>query len=135
MTFQLKADIDYLEFKQRPELNEMLVRIRKDVTLKSFFQLQIGLSSGEAEQMQKACEIFGDEILADWDVTDEKGKAIPANAKGFQALPLQLAIAVMTAWTEQAASAGEAQGAPLDGSSLSAAELIKAANLSSAPQS
>ena len=124
MAFQLKHQLERLPFTTNPDLADMNVLVRKDVTLRTLFDMQIGLATGEPEPMQKACRQFGEEVLMTWDVTDEEWKDIPADGKGFQMLPIQLAIAVINEWVEFASTAGEGPGPAQNGSSPLAAGLI-----------
>ena len=98
MAFRLSPKTISLDFGD-VDLNAMGVEVFGDVSMETLFNLQIDLSSGEPLQMKEACLLFGESVLKSWDVQDDDGVDIPATGRGFLSLPMSLATAVMTAWT------------------------------------
>jgi hypothetical protein len=52
--------------------------------------------------------MFGDQILDSWNLQDEDGTVLSADAEGFLSLPPALGTAILGAWSEAATTAGEA---------------------------
>ena len=75
-----------------------------DVQMKTFFSLQDLASDNKS--IESAYTTFGNEILDSWNLETAEGKAIPATADGMLSIPPALAIALMSAWTEQVSSGG-----------------------------
>jgi hypothetical protein len=75
-----------------------------DVQMKTFFSLQDLASDNKS--IESAYTTFGNEILESWNLETAEGKAIPATADGMLSIPPALAIALMSAWTEQVSSGG-----------------------------
>ena len=72
--------------------------------MKTFFSLQDLASDNKS--IESAYTTFGNEILDSWNLETAEGKAIPATADGMLSIPPALAIALMSAWTEQVSSGG-----------------------------
>jgi hypothetical protein len=113
--FQISNDVQTLSFDS-PALAELEVNVRPDVSLQAFFDMQLWLGSGNAAEMKKACQLFGDEVLDSWNLEDKNGP-VPANADGFLTLPIQLATKIIEGWSEEAASAGKVSSPALNGTS------------------
>ena len=75
-----------------------------DVKMKTFFGLQDLASDNKS--IESAYTTFGNEILESWNLETADGKAIPATAEGMMEIPPAIAIALMSAWTEQVSSGG-----------------------------
>ena len=75
-----------------------------DVKMKTFFSLKDLASDNKS--IESAYTTFGNEILDSWNLETAEGKAIPATADGMLSIPPALAIALMSAWTEQVSSGG-----------------------------
>lgn len=76
-----------------------------DVSLKTLFDFQ---STAESEP-ENAFRRFGDEIITSWNLEDDAGNAIPADADGLLAQPPAFANALLAKWME----AMQAPPAPL----------------------
>ena len=94
----------------QPEYEGIRIEARLDVDLRTFLDLQqlAGASDNNPEGLRAAFTMFGDEILDSWNLQDEDGTVLPANADGFLSLPPSLGTAILGAWTESATTAGEA---------------------------
>ena len=101
------------------DLDTMAVDVVQDVPLSSFFDIQVLMASEEPAKVRDAMRLFGDEILHGWDIQDDDGD-LPADAGGFMTLPMSLAMAIVTTWTETVGQSPKASGAALNGSSRSA---------------
>jgi len=73
-------------------------RCRLDVGLGPFFAIS-KIDTNDMEQVMAACRIFGDEILTDWNLKEDR-EPIPATAEGFLSLPSPLCLAMIKAWSE-----------------------------------
>jgi len=93
-----------------PEYSGIHIEARLDVDLKTFLDLQslAGATDSNPDDLRAAFSMFGDEILSSWNLEDEDGRVLPADASGFLSLPPMLATKVLGAWTEAATTAGEA---------------------------
>ena len=94
---------------QEPEYAGIHIEARLDVDLKTFLDLQslAGASDSDPDDLRAAFSMFGDEILDSWNLEDEDGRVLPADADGFLSLPPALATKVLGAWTEAATTPGE----------------------------
>lgn len=54
----------------------------------------------ESSKHAHAYEVFGDGVLIEWNLEDQKGNAIPANGKGMKKVTPQFAEALMNQWME-----------------------------------
>ena len=96
-----------LEFTQ-PEYVGMVVEARLDVDMRTFFELQtLATDNSTPGNMEAAFAMFATQILESWNIQDEDGTTIPADADGFMALPPSLGTAILGAWSEAVTSAGE----------------------------
>lgn len=118
MGYKLTSQTLRLEFGDA-DLDTMAVDVVQDVPLASFFDIQVLMASEEPAKVRDAMRLFGDEILAGWDIQDDNGD-LPADAGGFMTLPMSLAMAIVTTWTETVGQSPKASGAALNGSSRSA---------------
>ena len=97
-----------LEFSQ-PEYEGIFIEARLDVDMRTFFELQALASDQSAPgNMQAAFEMFATQILESWNIQDEDGTTLPANAAGFLSLPPNLGTAILGAWSTAVTSSGEA---------------------------
>ena len=98
-----------LEFAD-PDYEGMCIETRLDVDMRTFLDLQslAGGADSSPDDLRSAFSMFGDEILASWNLEDEDGRVLPADAEGFLSLPPGLATKVLGAWTEAATTPGEA---------------------------
>ena len=97
-----------LEFTQ-PEYEGMVVEARLDVDMRTFFELQtLATDNTTPGNMEAAFSMFATQILESWNIQDEDGTTVPADADGFMSLPPTLGTAILGAWSEAVTSAGEA---------------------------
>ena len=95
-----------LEFVQ-PEYEGMVVEARLDVDMRTFFELQtLATDNSTPGNMEAAFAMFATQILESWNIQDEDGTTVPADADGF--MPPSLGTAILGAWSEAVTSAGEA---------------------------
>ena len=94
----------------QPEYEGIHIEARLDVDLRTFLDLQqlAGQSDNNPESLRGAFTMFGDEILDSWNLQDEDGTVLTADAEGFLCLPPALGTAILGAWSEAATTAGEA---------------------------
>ena len=94
----------------QPEFEGIHIEARLDVDLRTFLDLQqlAGQSENNPEGLRAAFTMFGDEILDSWNLQDEDGTVLSADAEGFLSLPPALGTAILGAWSEAATTAGEA---------------------------
>ena len=85
----------------------MVIEARLDVDLKTFLNLQLLAGDSDPEKLRSAFSLFGDEILESWNLTDEDGTVLSADAKGFLSLPPILGTAILSAWTSAVSVPGE----------------------------
>ena len=106
--FTLQRRRAILLFKQE-EYEGLHIEARLDVDLRTFLDLQMLAGSGEANahDLQEAFTMFGNEILESWNLEEEDGTPLPADAAGFLTLPPFLGTAILTAWSDAASTSGE----------------------------
>ena len=94
----------------QPEYEGIHIEARLDVDLRTFLDLQMlaGGSDNDPEKLRAAFSMFGDQILDSWNLQDEDGTFLTADAAGFLSLPPALGTAILGAWSEAATTAGEA---------------------------
>ena len=94
----------------QPEYEGIHIEARLDVDLRTFLDLQqlAGGSDNDPDKLRQAFSMFGDEILDTWNLQDEDGTVLTADAEGFLCLPPALGTAILGAWSEAATTAGEA---------------------------
>ena len=94
---------------EESEYSGIHVEARLDVDLRTFLDLQslAGGADSNADDLRSAFQMFGDEILSSWNLEDEDGSKLPADASGFLSLPPSLATKILGAWTEAASTPGE----------------------------
>ena len=97
-----------LEFAD-PDYEGMHIETRLDVDLRTFLDLQTlaGGADSDPEGLRAAFRMFGDEILETWNLHDEDGTELTADADGFLSLPPALGTAILGAWTAAATVPGE----------------------------
>ena len=93
-----------------PEYEGIRIEARLDVDLRTFLDLQqlAGQSDNNPEGLRAAFTLFGDQVLDSWNLQDEGGVVLTADAAGFLCLPPALGTAILGAWSEAATTAGEA---------------------------
>ena len=94
---------------EQPEYKGIHIEARLDVALRTFLDLQMlaGSENADAHNLKDAFTMFGDQILESWNLEDEDGTPLTADASGFLSIPPALGTAILTAWSEAASSAGE----------------------------
>ena len=92
-----------------PDYEGVRIEAKLDVNLETFLNLQTLANSteNEPENLRQAFRMFGDQILTSWNLQDEDGANLPADAEGFLALPPHLGTAILGAWANAATLAGE----------------------------
>ena len=102
--FSLQRSEVTLEFKDNADLNGLEVQCNLDVPLSVFLEFQDNISGSDEEgggSLRRAFEIFADEVLVSWNMTNGTGKAVPADREGFFKLSPRYASAIMTNWSTQ----------------------------------
>ena len=74
-----------------------IVKCRLDVEIGMVTDIQDLI---EANKHAHAYEVFGDGILIEWNIEDQKGNALPANGKGMKKVTAGFAEALMSQWME-----------------------------------
>ena len=74
-----------------------IIKCRLDVEIGMVTDIQDLI---EANKHAHAYEVFGDGVLIDWNLEDQRGNALPANGKGMKKVTPQFAEALMNQWME-----------------------------------
>ena len=74
-----------------------IVKCRLDVEIGMVTDIQDLI---EANKHAHAYEVFGDAILIEWNLEDQKGNALPPNGKGMKRVTAGFAEALMNEWME-----------------------------------
>lgn len=73
---------------------------RLDVPLSLFFDFQrMAVQSDDPEVTEQAFRRFGDEVLAEWNLTED-GQPVPATADGFLHQAPAFAMLILSKWIE-----------------------------------
>ena len=65
------------------------------------------ISFPEGHETKEMFSKFGDDVITGWNLVDDEGKTIPANAEGFLSLPASICIAIIGAWAESTTTGGK----------------------------
>ena len=96
-----------LVFPEDSEYHGAEIRAKLDVDVKTFLDLQKISDSSDATEVSHAFTLFGNQIIKEWNIEDEDGKAVPPTGEGFMTLPPAFCTAVIGAWAETAAQSGK----------------------------
>ena len=80
-----------------------IIKCRLDVEIGMVTDIQDLI---EANKHAHAYEVFGDGILIEWNIEDQKGQALPANGKGMKKVTAGFAEALMGEWMEAVTQVG-----------------------------
>ena len=75
------------------------VVVRLDVPVGTFLEIQDLVAD---EKQLQVFQVFGEQILDDWNVMTEDGGKIPADGNGMKAIPIDLANLILQQWVEVA---------------------------------
>ena len=95
--FKIPKRTARLVFQDDYEGAEIVVRL--DVSVGTFLEIQ---ELVDAEKQLKVFETFGASVLDSWNLVDDEGKAMPANGKGMNLIPIDLANIILSQWAEVA---------------------------------
>jgi len=76
------------------------IRVRLNVSFAQFIALR---ESAQSEDQESMARLFGENVLMDWNLEDDEGRPMPADADGMMMIPLDLANLVVGHWVEQVA--------------------------------
>jgi hypothetical protein len=76
------------------------IRVRLSVSFAQFIALR---ESAQGEDQERMARLFGETVLMDWNLEDDEGRPMPADADGMLAIPLDLANLVVQHWVEEVA--------------------------------
>lgn len=77
--------------------------------------------SGDLADAETALRQFGDEVLVEWNLTDETGADLAATADGFLSLPMDLCLLIVNAWFARVTAVAAPLGQPSRNGALSGA--------------
>jgi len=95
--FKIPRRTARLVFQDAYEGAEVVVRL--DVSVGTFLEIQ---ELVDAEKQLRVFQLFGDTVLDSWNIMDDDGKSIPANGKGMNLIPIDLANIILSQWAEVA---------------------------------
>ena len=78
-----------------------------DVSVAVYLEMQNMTATENAMEMKTALKKFGDDILIEWNLQDEDGSEVEANADGFMTLPPKIAVDIMKSWSDACGGVGE----------------------------
>lgn len=88
----------------------------------------------EIASSTEAMRLFGDEILIDWNLT-ENGEPVPATGEGMVRVPVEFGRAILNAWTQALVGISGPLGGPSSNGAGSAVPEIPMVILSESPPS
>ena len=75
------------------------IRAKLNVNFKYFSEIQAAISEDSTNGLRVA-ELFGDHALIDWNLEDDDGNPVPANAEGMTMIPVELVNLMVGHWAE-----------------------------------
>ena len=75
------------------------IRAKLNVNFKYFSEIQAAISEDSTNGLRVA-ELFGDHALIDWNLEDDEGDPVPANAEGMTMIPVELVNLMVGHWAE-----------------------------------
>jgi len=75
------------------------IRAKLNVNFKYFSEIQAAISEDNTNGLRVA-ELFGDHALISWNLEDDAGDPIPANAEGMAMIPVELVNLMVGNWAE-----------------------------------
>lgn len=122
MGFREELNTALLKFEGEYEGAE--VRCRLTVPTEMFLMLQRLVASKDADQINEAFSMFGDDVLIDWNVEDPvTGEPYPATGAGFKHVSPKFAGQIIRVWMEEVAGVSAPLAAPSGNGAMSEAEL------------
>ena len=71
--------------------------VRLNVSFRHYIHLR---EAAEGDDQARMADLFGGNVLMDWNLEDDDGQPIPANGEGMLQIPLSLAMLVVQYWVE-----------------------------------
>ena len=93
------------------------VVVKLDVPIGLFIEIQDMVEEGRQLDMFRA---FGEKVLVSWNLDDEEGKPLPANAEGMHAITPQFGAMLIQQWAEVVANPPAPLAETSDNGSMSA---------------
>ena len=75
------------------------IRAKLNVNFRYFSEIQAAISEDSTNGLRVA-ELFGDHALIDWNLEDDDGNPVPANAEGMTMIPVELVNLMVGNWAE-----------------------------------
>ncbi len=104
------------------------VRCSLDVPMRTLLTFK-RMAGGEVDQVERGYELFGKQMLIDWNLEDDEGQPIPCSTDHFMEQPLAFLNAVTAQWIEAVT------GVPKDSNETSAnGSTLAAASVPTEPE-
>src|SRR3989304_7652795 len=107
---------------------------RRNVSMGTYFEIARAGEVGNAEASEAAFRLFGERVLASWNVTVE-GEPLPASGEGMLGLSPEFAALILSAWTRAVTDMPAPLGEPSVNGSSAKAPSIPMEVLSGSPGS
>lgn len=130
--FRVRPRLVHLDF-EGTDLEGAEVDCRQDIEMEVFVECQRLLSSMTPEDMSNLtvlAGLFGEHIVADWNLEDEGGSPYPVSGEGMQQLPGRVALMLIAAWTRQMQMVSAPLAEPSDDGGTSAEVMMSLADAS-----
>jgi len=133
MGFRVGGNTAKLEFEHGSMLDGATVRVKLDMEVRDFLELQrtvAALSDADdtdaMDRMEKAFRQFASSSLVSWNLTKgDEDEPIPATEDGFLSLPFNAANAIFSTWaTALGAPSPNSSSASLNGSTSAEAQSV-----------
>ena len=76
------------------------IHVRLNVSFRHYVTLR---EAAEGNDQAKMAELFGGEVLMEWNLEDSSGAPVPATGDGMLQIPLALAMLIVQHWVEAVA--------------------------------
>lgn len=100
--FILPDDSVTLEFEEGSSFKGATVRVDTSIPIRTYIEVTRLSQSDEKGDMMAFFQIFGDDILSDWNVKGKKAPhdPIPADGAGFQEIDIKFALEIFRQWNK-----------------------------------
>lgn len=106
-TFKVPRRDAVISFPEGHEYEGAEIKTKLDVDVRTFLEFQSVNETSSAKETKEMFSKFGDDVITGWNLVDDEGKAIPADAEGFLSLPASICIAIIGAWAESTTTGGK----------------------------
>ena len=118
-----------------PGWEEATIRCAFDIPMGMFFEFERLTDTEDMSKLETAVRRFADDMIIDWNLTDEAGNELTPDAEGIMHIPLAIAAAMLRAWKTAMLEVPAPLEEPSNNGATSAEELTPAVEPSASQSS